>query len=212
MQRADRLPAALLAAFVLAWLLLAIDPWYRQDWLLENVLVFIAVPWLVAGYRRFRFSNGAYVALFLFLLLHEVGAHYTYAEVPYDAWARALTGISVSEALGIERNHFDRLVHFLYGVLVTPAAMELLDRGAPQRGIWRWLLPVLFMVSHSTIFELIEAAAAGVFGGDLGQAYLGTQGDEWDAHKDSALASLGAVLSVSVIRLWQAGRTGRAPR
>lgn len=209
MANGRRTPGVLLAVFAAVWLALAIDPWYRQDWLLENVLVFLAVPLLVITWRRFRFSNAAYACLFVFLVLHEVGAHYTYAEVPYDAWLRSLTGTSLSEALDLERNHFDRLVHFLYGVLVTPMAVQLLDAGAPQRGAWRWLLPVTFMVSHATVFELIEAAAAGVFGGDLGQAYLGTQGDEWDAHKDSALATLGAVLSVTAIRLRQAVRRTR---
>ncbi len=193
-------PLLLLALFALWWLALAIAPWYRQDWLLENVLVFIVVPWLVLNYRHLRYSNRAYTCLFVFLLLHEVGAHHTYAEVPYDRWSEALLGRSVSELLGWERNHFDRLVHFLYGILITPTAIELLDARAPQRGMWRWLLPLLFMMSHSALYEVIEWGAAEIFGGDLGQAYLGTQGDEWDAEKDTALAALGAAISVSWCR------------
>ena len=134
--------------------------------------------------------------LFVFFVLHAIGAHYTYSEVPYDAWAQALTGSSVGEVFGWQRNHYDRLVHFLYGLLVTPAAIALLDRRAPQQGLWRWLLPWLFMVSHSTLYEIIEFAAAVTFGGDLGQAYVGTQGDVWDAQKDSALAAIGAAIAV----------------
>jgi putative membrane protein len=191
----------LLGAFALWWLLLAIRPSYRQDWLLENLLVFVAVPLLAWSYPRLPLSNRACTCLFAFFVLHAVGAHYTYAEVPYDRWVQAVAGQTISGALGLDRNHYDRLVHFAYGLLVTPAAIEVLDSRAPQRGLWRWLVPLLFMVSHSTIYEMIEWAAAEAFGGELGQAYLGTQGDVWDAQKDSAMAGLGAFVAVAVCRL-----------
>lgn len=195
-----RYPLGLLAVFLAWWLALAIAPVYRQDWLLENLLVFIAIPLLVLTCRRLRFSNTAYTLLFVFFVLHELGAHYTYSEVPYERWLQALSGGSPDEVSGVGRNHYDRLVHFLYGLLITPAAIELLDARAPQRGLWRWLVPLLFMVSHSTVYELVEWGAAEVFGGDLGQAYLGTQGDVWDGQKDSALAALGALVSVAWCR------------
>lgn len=191
-----RYPLILLGVYALWWAALAVAPWYRDDWWLENALVFVAVPWLVLNARRLRYSNRAYTALFVFFALHAVGAHYTYAEVPYEQWSRALFGHGINEVLGLERNHFDRLVHGLYGLLVTPTAIELLDARAPQRGMWRWLLPWLFMVSHGAIYEMVEALAALLFGGDLGQAYLGTQGDVWDAQKDAAMAALGAALAV----------------
>lgn len=196
-----RYPLTLLAIFAAWWLALAIAPWYRQDWLLENLLLLAALPLLVLSYRRLRLSDTTYTLLFVFFVLHEVGAHYTYSQVPYDRWAQALTGSTVSDALDLQRNQYDRLVHFLYGLLVTPAAIELLDTRAPQRGLWRWLLPLLFMVSHSTIYEMVEWGAAAIFGGELGQAYLGTQGDVWDAQKDSALAAAGALIAVIAYRL-----------
>jgi len=199
-----RYPLLLLAVFLVWWLILAVAPVYRHDWLLENLLVFIAIPLLMLTYGRLRLSNTAYTLLFVFFMLHELGAHYTYSEVPYDSWAQALSGHTLSEVFGLERNHYDRAVHFLYGLLITPAAIELLDARAPQRGIWRWLVPLLFMVSHSTVYELVEWGAAEIFGGDLGQAYLGTQGDVWDGQKDSALAALGALVSVIWCR-WRKG-------
>lgn len=185
-------PAALLGLFALLWLALAVAPWYRDDWLLENALVFVALPVLAATARRQRFSNFAYTMLFVFLCLHEIGAHYTYSMVPYDQAFQALTGHSLNAALGIERNHYDRLVHFSFGLLLVPAAAELLADRAGLRGAWAVVLPVLVIEALSAIFELIEWAAATVFGGDLGQAYLGTQGDVWDAQSDMALALLGA--------------------
>ncbi|MCW4453354.1 DUF2238 domain-containing protein [Flavobacterium sp. MXW15] len=203
-----RFAAVLLALFLLAWAALAVAPLNRQDWALENVLVLVALPVLYLGWRQAPFTRLSYAALFAFLLLHEIGAHYTYAEVPYDAACRRWLGFSPDALLGFERNQFDRAVHFLYGVLVLPASVELLDRVSPPRGFWRYLLPVTFIMSHSMLFELFEWIAAELFGGDLGQAYLGTQGDVWDAHKDMALATLGSVLAVA----WLGWRGWLAPR
>ena len=199
MRTEDRYPLVLLVLFCVIFVALGIAPAYRQDWLLENVLVLVAVPSLVLTYRRLRFSNFAYTCLFIFFLLHEIGAHYTYSEVPWREWLATMTGgYSGTGAIGV-RNHFDRLVHFSYGLLVMPAAWELLQARATPRGIWRYVLPVLFLISHSVIYELIEWGAAIVFGGDLGAAYLGTQGDEWDAQKDMALAALGAVMGLLLV-------------
>jgi len=195
----DRYPLVLLVLFCSIFAALAIAPAYRQDWLLENLLVLVAVPSLVLSYRRLRFSNFAYTCLFLFFVLHEIGAHYTYSEVPWQEWLATMTGGDSGAGAMAGRNHFDRLVHFSYGLLVMPAAWELLQARAAPRGIWRYLLPVLFLVSHSVIYELIEWGAAIVFGGDLGAAYLGTQGDEWDAQKDMALAALGAVTGLLLV-------------
>ena len=192
----------LLAAFAAIWTALALAPWYRQDWLLENMLVFAALPLLAWGYRTLPFTRGTYACLFVFLVLHAIGAHYTYSEVPYDRAFEAVTGASLNALLGWERNHYDRAIHFLYGLLVTPAAIEILQARATPRGLWRWLLPVCFMMSHSVLYEMIEWLAAEVFGGDLGQAYLGTQGDVWDAQKDSLLATAGSVASVILCTPW----------
>ena len=203
---ADRYPRALLAALAVVFGALAVAPWYRQDWLLENLLVFVAVPLLVLNHRRLPLSNFAYTCLFAFFVLHEIGAHYTYSEVPWRGWLAAL-GVDLEPGVP-GRNHYDRLVHFCYGLLVMPAAWEVLRARTTPRGIWRYLLPVLFILSHSTIYELIEWAAARLFGGDLGVAYLGTQGDEWDAQKDMALAAAGAVLGTMLMAL----RTARLQR
>jgi putative membrane protein len=202
--RASRLPLLLLCAFVAIWSALAIRPWYRQDWLLENLLVFVALPVLWHYGRRRPFSNPTYVCLFLFFVLHEIGAHYTYSEVPYDRWLAAIGAADVAQLAG--RNHYDRLVHFAYGLLVTPAAIEIFARHGRYPPVWAVLFPLFFITAHSVIYEMVEWLAALVFGGELGQAYLGTQGDVWDAQKDMALAGLGAALTVLV-----AGMQGRLP-
>jgi len=194
------LPPTLLGAFLLVAVVLGVAPHHRSDWLLENLVVLPTLGFLVYGHRRLRFSDAAYVGLFLLLLLHAVGAHYTYSEVPYREGLRALGLEERLPSALFERNHYDRLVHFLYGVLVMPACVELLDARAPQRGLWRWLVPWFFVFAHGALYEIIEAAAADVFGGELGAAFLGTQGDEWDAQKDMALAGLGALLALGWLR------------
>ena len=199
MPSSDRWPLALLIALAVVFVALGIAPRYRQDWMLENLLVLVAVPLLVVTHRRLRFSNFAYGCLFLFLVLHEVGAHYTYSEVPWRDWLAALTGGDGAAQAG--RNHYDRVVHFAYGLLIMPAVRELMAARMPAQGLWIWLMPVLFVMSHSVIYELVEWVAAVVFGGDLGVAYLGTQGDEWDAQKDMALAAAGAVCGLLLTEL-----------
>ncbi len=212
MTREARYPAALLTVLLLWTAVLGIAPHFRQDWLLENVLVLVALPVLAGTYRQLRFSDAAYTCLFVFFMLHEVGAHYTYSLVPYDAWARALTGVSIDQALGFERNMFDRAIHFLYGVLITPAAVELLAVKAPPVGVWRLLVPLFFMNSHAVIYETVEWLAAEAFGGALGAAYLGTQGDVFDAQKDMALAFLGTLLALVVLRWRRGGGTAAVRR
>ena len=184
------------ALFVLVWTALAIAPLDRKDWALENALVIFIVPVLVLSRKKLPLSRISYTAIFIFLCLHEVGAHYTYAKVPYDAWFSSLTGSTLNGLLGFERNHFDRLAHFSFGLLLAYPIREVFLRVADVRGVWGYYLPLDVTMATSMLFELFEWGAAELFGGDLGVAYLGTQGDVWDAHKDMALAMLGAIIAM----------------
>lgn len=188
----------LAAIYTMTWTALAITPYDRHDWLLENALVVIAVVLIAGSYRRLLLSRISYTLIFLFLVLHAVGSHYTYSMVPYNEWTNAVFGISLNEVLDWDRNHFDRLVHFCYGLLLAYPIREIFLRIASVSGFWGYFLPLDVTMSTSMIYELIEWAAAVYFGGDLGAAFLGSQGDPWDAHKDMALASLGALIAMSV--------------
>ncbi len=193
-----RYPLILLALILLLGTALAFNPIDRKDWALENALVVVGLGGLVATHGRFPLSKVSYTTIFLFLTLHEIGSHYTYALVPYDDWVEQWTGVGLNARLGFERNHFDRLVHFLYGFLLAYPIRELVVRVANVRGFWGYLFPLDVIMSTSMLYELIEWAVAEVFGGELGQAYLGTQGDVWDAHKDMLLASIGAFLALGI--------------
>lgn len=173
--------------------ILAIAPHDRADWALENALLFGGVAVLVALRHQLPLSRVSYTLIFIFCCLHSIGAHYTYSEVPYQAWLAALTGWSPAG-----RNQYDRVVHFAYGLLLAYPIREVFLRVADVRGFWGYYLPLDVTMATSMIYELIEWGAAVVFGGDLGVAYLGSQGDPWDAQKDMALATVGAIVAMLV--------------
>ncbi|MEK7868980.1 MAG: DUF2238 domain-containing protein [Nitrospirota bacterium] len=181
----------LVLAYSVFWIWLAIDPLNRRDWLLENLLVLTLIPLLLLTYRRFEFSLTSYCLIGLFLVLHAFGAHYTYAEVPLGYWLRDLWGLS--------RNPFDRMAHFSYGALLVYPIRELLVRQAGLRGRWSSALPVCIVLAQSGFFEVLEAIVAVIVSPELGNIYLGTQGDEWDAQHDMAAALGGSVLTMCIV-------------
>jgi len=187
--------------FLVLWTALAIKPFYRDDWMVENILVVVFVVLVAAFHHKLLLSRISYTLIFLFLCLHAIGAHYTYSAVPYDRWFQTLFGGSLNGLLGWERNNFDRVVHFSYGLLLAYPVREVYLRVADVKGFWGYFLPLDLTMSTSMIFELFEWAAAMLVGGDLGTAYLGTQGDIWDAHKDMALASMGALIAMNITGL-----------
>jgi len=195
----DRFALLLLAIFMIVWGVLAVQPLYRSDWLLENALVFVAIPLLVALHPILPLSKISYSLIFVFLCLHEIGAHYTYAQVPYDQWFESIIGTGLNQIVGWERNHYDRVLHFLYGLLITYPVREIVLRVSRARGFWSYLLPLLMLISTSTIFELLEWLAALIFGSDLGIAFMATQGDVWDTQKDMALAATGSIIATLLI-------------
>lgn len=186
--RSNRLLHALLAWLLILWAVTAVEPFDRRDWLLENLLVFLYVALLAATYRRFAFSNLSYALFAVFLSLHLIGAHYTYAETPFGFW--------LQDVFDLRRNHYDRIVHFGYGLLCAYPFLEMLTRVAGVRRGWAHGLAAALILAFSAFYEILEAVVAVLVDPQLGAAYLGTQGDEWDAQKDSALAFGGALLAM----------------
>ena len=190
-QKTRRFGFVLLGVFAFNWTLLAINVRFYEDWKLENWLTVPFVVLLYATHRWFRLSDVSYGLLFVYMMLHIVGSHYTYAEVPFGFWLQQLFDQS--------RNHYDRIVHFCFGLLLAYPIRELVVRISNVRGVWGLWFPVEFVLAFSCIYELLEWAIAVVFGGDLGVAYLGSQGDVWDAQQDMALAGLGALITMAVV-------------
>lgn len=162
-----------------------------SDWFLENLLVFLFIPILIFTFRRAPLSNTSYVLILVFLSLHEVGAHYKYGYVPAGEWAKPL--------LHTQRNHFDRLVHFSFGLLLTYPIREILLRKAGLRGFWSYYLPVDAIVALSAIYEMLEAGVGVLISPDAAESFVGMQGDIWDSHKDMGMALCGSVIAISFL-------------
>jgi len=180
----------LITSYVICWCITAIHPNYRTDWLLENALVVVFLPILVATYRVFPLSDLSYVLLTLFMMLHAVGAHYTYAEVPVGFW--------LGDAFNLSRNHFDRIVHFSFGLLVAYPIREVFLRLVNARGFWAFYFPLDVTLAFSAVYEIIEMIVAKTVNPTAGDAYLGTQGDPFDAVMDMTCAFAGAIVCMLI--------------
>lgn len=189
-------PRWLLLIYLAALGLMSINPAYTKSFLIENALSFIVVIVVVSTYKNFRLSNLSYTLLFVFLGLNLIGSYYTHAGVPYEEWSKSLFGISINELFGFQRNNYDRLTHFTFGLLIFYPIREVFLRIADAKGFWGYYLPLDVVISFSALYELIEYAIAVIFGESVGMLILGSQGDIWDTHKDIAMATLGAVISM----------------
>jgi len=185
-------PHVLLALYLVEFVILAFRPFDRAVWWAENIPILLIVGALVFTYPRFRFSTGSYIAMSVLVFLHTVGGHYTFELVPFDA---------VTELFGFERNHYDRIAHFSVGFYAYPLA-EILLRQRLTRSTWVLLLfPVCAVFTVASLYEIIEWWYAALAGGKAGAAFLGSQGDIWDAQKDMLADGLGAICAVVVFGL-----------
>ena len=181
----------LLIAFAGLWLWAAVDPLHPDDWLLENLLVFIFVPVIFVSGRYFRLSDISYGFIALFMMMHVLGSHYTYAQTPF--------GYVLQDWFGADRNMYDRFVHCCFGFLIAYPMREVFMRLARTEGFWSYHFPLDLIIAASAIYEVIEWLVAQQVDITAGIAFLGAQGDIWDAQKDIALAMLGAVAALSIV-------------
>lgn len=188
--RKNFLLKAYLLLFLAAWLATFIGTTNRANWFTENTLTALLIGGLSISHRRFKFSDLSYTLFFVYILLHIYGAMYTYAENPLGYWLK--------DALHLERNHYDRIVHFSFGFMLAYPMRDWFKNWFRWPNWVCWVLPVEITMSFSAAYELIEWAVADVFFPAEGAAYLGSQGDVWDAQKDMGLAFSGAVLAMSL--------------
>jgi putative membrane protein len=168
---------------------------------LQHVPTAIALALFLVLSRRYPLSTASFVCLAGFLLVHTLGARYVYSNVPYDEWSVSIFGKSISETFGWTRNHYDRLVHFSYGVFFFIPAREVLIRymSIPQKRADYFALE--FVMASSMVYEFIEWGLGAVLAPEIADAYNGQQGDLWDSHKDMALATAGGLLTLIVLRI-----------
>jgi putative membrane protein len=192
--------AVALAAVVVS----GVGPRDRATWWMEVAPVLIALPILAATRTRFPLTPLLYGLIALHACVLSLGGHYTYAEVPLGFWVR--------DALGLARNHYDRLGHLMQGFVPALVIREVLLRTSPLRpGRWLFTLVTATALAISAIYEFIEWWAA-VLLGQGADAFLGTQGDPWDTQWDMFLAFVGAMLAQALLaRLQDRQLTGVAP-
>jgi putative membrane protein len=200
--RYNRQLQILCGLFALVFLVSAYRPIMREDWWVENGLVFLFVGALIATYRRMPFSELSYLLIFFYLSMHEWGAHHKYADVPMGEWMRHLFHTT--------RNDYDRVVHFAFGALLAYPQREVLIRKAKVSWGWALFLPMVLILGYGAAYEIIEAIAAALLSPDAGDAFLGLQGDPWDTHKDMFMGFAGAVVAMGITAVLSKRRMEKA--
>ncbi len=180
-----------ITVFTGIWISTLVGTTDMNNWLLENTLTFLFVLFLLFSYRKYKFSDLSYLLVCVYLCLHVYGSKYTYAETPFGYWLK--------DVFQTDRNHYDRIVHFSFGFLLAYPMRELFLKWIGYPKLVSWVLPIEITLSISAFYELIEWAVADVFFKAQGDAYLGTQGDIWDAQKDIFLAFSGAILATTIV-------------
>ncbi|HLA56445.1 MAG TPA: DUF2238 domain-containing protein [Flavobacterium sp.] len=182
-----------ISVFVICWINSFIGNTDTSNWLLENTLVFLFLGFMIFTYKKYQFSDLSYLLICIYLCLHVYGSKYTYAENPFGYWLK--------DALDLKRNQYDRIVHFSFGFLLAYPMREMFLKWLKFPSWVAWTLPIEITLSISAFYELVEWAVADVFFPEQGDAYLGLQGDVWDAQKDIFLAFLGAILATTIVSI-----------
>lgn len=164
-----------------------------DDWLIENYLVFLYVPAMLIAERFLKLSNLSYTLITTFICLHLIASHYTYGEVPF--------GYTIGHWFGSDRNMYDRLVHFSFGLLFAYPIRELLIKNITTRVFWTYFLPINLIFSFSAIYEILEWSTVLNISPKIGLLFLGSQGDVWDTQKDMASAGIGAITAMLIVFL-----------
>ena len=172
----------------------------REQWL-QHTPTAIAICVLAYDIRKNWLTRSAYLCVIAFLWLHILGARYIYSCVPYDAWYAKIFGVTLSQVFGFERNHYDRLVHFLFGWLMLLASTSIIGRSGSIRGTWNLCFAFCVVTTFSGVYEVFEWFLTIVMASHDAIAYNGQQGDNWDAQKDMGLAILGSLLALPFARL-----------
>jgi putative membrane protein len=183
----SKLERGLFVAGTLIWLVAAVAPLDRATWFLENILLVVGVAWVVATHRKWPLTPLSEILIFAFFVLHVIGAHYTYASTPAGQWLHFPTASG--------RNHYDRIVHFLFGLLLIFPLRDQMQRAFHIGARAAWLIGFLFVTSLSGLYEVMEWMTVEIARPHDAIGFLGTQGDVFDSQKDMALAIAGAALA-----------------
>ncbi|MBN2430117.1 MAG: DUF2238 domain-containing protein [Acidobacteria bacterium] len=194
-----RLPHYLLALYVIFFTVLSIHPYDRSVWLAENLPIVIIVAGLAVTYRWHRFSNTAYILMSVLVFMHTLGGHFTFERVPFDF---------VTDLFGFSRNHYDRIGHFTVGFYAFAIAEFITRRRLSNSPVLTSLFAIFSIFTVAAGYEIIEWLYAVLSAPEQGIAFLGSQGDIWDAQKDMLADGLGAIAATLLFVVLQ-HRKGR---
>ncbi len=183
----NRVPQVLLGIYLLLFTVLAISPFDRAVWWAENIPIMILVVVIIIVSRSFEFSNTSYLMMFILVVLHTIGGHFTFERVPFDY---------ITNLFGFERNHYDRIAHFTVGFYAYPVAEILLKKQLVRSKAILFLFPIFTIFTVAAVYELVEWIYAVYAEEAAGTAMLGSQGDIWDAQKDMLADGLGSICAV----------------
>ena len=183
-------PHILLALYLIVFVYLGINPYARDVWYIENGPIFaIALFLTIAFIRGRRFSNMSYLLMSVLLFMHTIGGHYTFERVPFE-W--------FNDFFGFERNMYDRVAHFTVGFYAFPLTEYLIEKKFVAKKWVGYLTGLTFIMAVAATYELVEWYYAATYGGEAGAAFLGSQGDIWDAQSDMLMDTLGGVFSLAL--------------
>lgn len=188
-------------AVVAAWSL--VRPYSYGNWVAETFPLWLGLAVLLMTWRRFPLTKLSCITIWAFGVILLVGGHYTYAKVPIGDWLK--------DALGLSRNHFDRLGHLMQGIVPALVGREVLVRVVGvRRRLWLRGLCIAIAMLVSSSYEIFEWIYAETFGGGAAETFLGAQGDVWDAQKDMTCALVGSFLAAALLGQWQDRQMGIA--
>lgn len=184
----------LLILYLVGFILLAIDPHDRADWALENFFPISQLIAVLIAYRYYKFTRISYYMIFFYLFVQSWGGHFTYAEAAPFNWLR--------DEFHLGRNHYDRVAHFMLGFLLGLPIREILMQFISASRRWINFLTAALVLAIGAFYEFIEWWVAVLVTPNLGDKFLGTQGDIWDTQWDMFLALVGAVLTIAIFGRW----------
>ena len=192
------------SSLILLFLILVvscINPIYPREMYLQHSATIAVALFLIYSTIKNNLSNTSFFLIVVFMIFHIIGARWIYSNTPYDQWISSLTGFEINSYFGFKRNHYDRLIHFLFGFLILIPLQEIFRRKPDIKHGSGLLLAFLSILSLSMLYEVFEWMLSIVLSPDAAEAYNGQQGDYWDAQKDMALALLGALSILFILRI-----------
>ncbi|MHB8062079.1 MAG: DUF2238 domain-containing protein [Ruminiclostridium sp.] len=178
----------MIVIYIVVFIILSLKPVDRYEWWFENLASLLVVASLAGLYKKYRLTNYSYTCILILLILHTMGAHYTYSFCPIGNWLKGY--------LGLRRNNFDRLVSFTFGLLITSPVMELLYHKLRLRYFQACVLSSVIILSIFALFELYEMYSSMLLSPEQASVFLGSQGDIWDSQNDMVMGLLGTLVNM----------------